>query len=84
MQNIDQILEQHIDGGDLPCAVAGFANADGNLYTGAAGVRSLDASQAMTTDTIFDIASMTKDITTDTTLQLVEQGLIDLDTPITA
>ncbi len=44
MQNIDQILEQHIDGGDLPCAVAGFANADGNLYTGAAGVRSLDAS----------------------------------------
>ncbi|HAB39559.1 MAG TPA: hypothetical protein DCE52_16440 [Rhodobacteraceae bacterium] len=38
----------------------------------------------MTTDTIFDIASMTKDITTDTTLQLVEQGLIDLDTPITA
>ena len=84
MQNIDQILEKHIAGGDLPCAVAGIANADGTLYMGAAGLRSLDASDAMTTDTIFAIASMTKAITTVATLQLVEQGLIDLDTPITA
>jgi len=84
MQNIDQILEKHIASGDLPCAVAGVANADGTLYMGAAGLRSLDASDAMTTDTIFAIASMTKAITTVATLQLVEQGLIDLDTPITA
>ncbi len=84
MQNIDQILEKHIASGGLPCAVAGIANADGTLYMGAAGLRSLDASDAMTTDTIFAIASMTKAITTVATLQLVEQGLIDLDTPITA
>ena len=84
MQNIDQILEKHIASGDLPCAVAGVANAEGTLYMGAAGLRSLDASDAMTTDTIFAIASMTKAITTVATLQLVEQGLIDLDTPITA
>ena len=84
MQNIDQILEKHIASGDLPCAVAGIANADGTLYMGAAGLRSLDASDAMTTDTIFAIASMTKAITTVATLQLVEQGLIDLDTPINA
>ena len=31
MQNIDQILEKHIAGGGLPCAVAGIANADGTL-----------------------------------------------------
>ena len=84
MQNIDQILEKHIASGDLPCTVAGVANADGTLYMGATGLRSLDASDAMTTDTIFAIASMTKAITTVATLQLVEQGLIDLDTPITA
>ena len=84
MQNIDQILEKHIASRDLPCAVAGVANAEGTLYMGAAGLRSLDASDAMTTDTIFAIASMTKAITTVATLQLVEQGLIDLDTPITA
>jgi CubicO group peptidase (beta-lactamase class C family) len=84
MQNIDEILDKHIASGDLPCAVAGVANADGTLYMGAAGLRSLDDTQTMTTDTIFAIASMTKAITTVATLQLVEQGLIDLDTPITA
>ena len=84
MQNIEQILEKYIVSGDLPCALAGVANADGTLYMGAAGLRSLDDSQAMTTDTIFAIASMTKAITTVATLQLVEQGQIDLDTPITA
>lgn len=84
MQNIEQILEKYIVSGDLPCALAGVANADGTLYMGAAGLRSLDDSQAMKTDTIFAIASMTKAITTVATLQLVEQGQIDLDTPITA
>lgn len=84
MENITGILEKHINSGNLPCAVAGVANAEGTLYIGAAGLRSLDDSQAMTTDTIFAIASMTKAITTVATLQLVEQGLIDLDTPITA
>ena len=83
MKNIDEILSRYIASGDLPCAVAGVANADGTLYMGAAGLRSLDETQAMTTDTIFAIASMTKAITTVATLQLVEQGLIDLDAPIT-
>ena len=83
MKNIDEILSRYIASGDLPCAVAGVANAHGTLYMGAAGLRSLDETQAMTTDTIFAIASMTKAITTVATLQLVEQGLIDLDAPIT-
>jgi len=83
MQTIDEILDKHIASGDIPCAVAGVANADGTLYMGAAGLRSLDDTQVMTTDTIFAIASMTKAITTVATLQLAEQGLIDLDTPIT-
>lgn len=84
MQRIDQILAKNIASGDLPCAVAGVANADGTLYTGAAGSRSLEAAEAMTTDTIIAIASMTKAITTVAALQLVEQGSIDLDSPITA
>jgi len=84
MQHIDEILEKHIASKNLPCAVAGVANSDGTLYTGATGVRSLDGFEPMTTDTIFAIASMTKAITTVATLQLVEQGLIDLDAPITA
>jgi CubicO group peptidase (beta-lactamase class C family) len=84
MQNINGILEKYIASGNLPSAVAGVANASGTLYMGAAGLRSLDHSEPMSTDTIFAIASMTKAITTVATLQLVEQGIIDLDTPITA
>jgi methyl acetate hydrolase len=84
MKVIDEILEKHIAGGNLPCAVAGVANSDGTLYTGAAGLRSLDYSVPMTVDTIFAIASMTKLVTTVATLQLVEKELIDLDTPINA
>ena len=83
IQDIDEILEEPIASENLPCAVAGVANSDGTLYMGAAGVRSLDGSEPMTTDTIIAIASMTKAITTVATLQLVEQGLIDLDAPIT-
>ena len=83
IQGIDEILEEPIASENLPCAVAGVANSDGTLYMGAAGVRSLDGSEPMTTDTIIAIASMTKAITTVATLQLVEQGLIDLDAPIT-
>lgn len=84
MQNIDEILKKHVAGGNLPCAVAGFANGNGTLYEGAAGLRSIKDIQPMTPDTIIAIASMTKAITTVAILQLVEQGQIDLDTPITA
>ena len=83
-QDIDDILEGHTISKNLPCALAGVANSDGTLYMGAAGMRSLGGSEPMSTDTIFAIASMTKAITTVATLQLVEQGLIDLDAPITA
>ena len=70
-------MEKHIASGNLPCAIAGVADSAGTLYMGAAGVRSLDGSEPMTTDTIIAIASMTKAITTVATLQLVEQGLIE-------
>ena len=59
MRTIDEILDKHIASGDLPCAVAGVANADGTLYMGAAGLRSLDDTQVMTTDTYFALALKT-------------------------
>lgn len=82
-RDLDEILAKRVTNHDLPCAVAGVANTAGTLYTGAAGVRSLDGSDAMTPDTLVAIASMTKAITTVATLQLVEQGHIDLDAPVT-
>jgi CubicO group peptidase (beta-lactamase class C family) len=52
------------------------------IYQGAFGKRSLDRPDAMTLDSVFWIASMTKAITTAAGMQLVEQGKLSLDAPI--
>jgi CubicO group peptidase (beta-lactamase class C family) len=76
---LDQILEGATG---VPGVVAAVANADGVLYQGAAGLRDVASGEAMETDTIFDIASMTKPVTTVAVLQLVEQGRVALDAPV--
>src|ERR1700721_1163162 len=53
----------------------------GTIYSGAFGVRSLGQSQAMTLDSVFWIASMTKAVTTAAAMQMVEQGKLKLDQP---
>jgi len=55
---------------------------DGVAYQGAFGRRALPDGAAMTTDTVFWIASMTKAITSTAAMQLVEQGRLALDRPI--
>jgi len=62
-----------------------MAVGDGGLiYQGAFGVRALPSGAAMTMDTVFRIASMTKAITSVAALQLVEQGKLSLDGPVPA
>ena len=65
----------------VPGVVALATNRDGNIYEGAAGVRSLGNGAAMTTDTICAIFSTTKAIAGTACLQLVEEGRLDLDAP---
>jgi methyl acetate hydrolase len=78
---LDAKLLQKIDSGRIPGVVAMVANADGILYEGAAGKRSIESGVPMTPDTIVAVASMTKAITTTGLLQLVDQGLVELDLP---
>jgi methyl acetate hydrolase len=52
------------------------------IYQGAFGSRDMSMSQAMTTDSVFWIASMTKAITSVAAMQLVEQGRLSLDGPV--
>lgn len=65
----------------VPGVVAGLTTDRETIYLDAAGVRSVDAEQPMTTDTTFAIFSTTKAITATTALQLVESGDLDLDAP---
>jgi methyl acetate hydrolase len=81
---IDAALRGAVDAGTVPGVVAMAATADGPLYEGAFGVRRLGDSAAMTRDTVFRIASMTKAITSVAAMQLVEQGKLSLNDPVPA
>src|SRR6266478_9907112 len=79
---IDQILRQKSDAREIPGVVAIAANSKETLYQGAFGKRDLSKADAMTVDSVFWIASMTKAMTTAAAMQLVEQGKLSLDAPI--
>jgi methyl acetate hydrolase len=79
---VDRVLREAVDRGDVPGVVAVAATRDGPVYEGAFGRRSLSDGAAMTADTVFWIASMTKAITSTAAMQLVEQGKLGLDRPI--
>jgi methyl acetate hydrolase len=83
---IDQILRGMSDAEQIPGVVAMAATSRDVIYQGAFGKRDLskdDAKEnAMTPDSVFWIASMTKAITAAAAMQLVEQGKLSLDEPI--
>lgn len=79
---IDQVLRQAVEAGEVPGVVAAAGTAGGTLYEGAFGKREIGKPEAMTRDTVFWIASMTKAITAAAAMQLVEQRKLALDAPI--
>ena len=79
---IDAVLRRAVEAGEVPGVVALAATDRGILYEGAFGRRDLAAGPAMTLDTIFRIASMTKAVTSVAAMQLVEAGKLALDEPI--
>jgi methyl acetate hydrolase len=78
---IDAILKARVDAGDAPGVVAMAATKDSVIYQGAFGVRAKGAPAAMSSDTVFAIASMTKLLTSIAAMQLVERGKLSLDEP---
>jgi len=82
LPNIDRLLSAAAEKSEIPGVVALAATAQGPIYQGAAGKRALPAGPAMTVDSVFWIASMTKAITSTAAMQLVERGKLTLDKPI--
>ena len=79
---IDQVLRQAAEARQVPGVVAVAATDKGTLYEGAFGKRNIAQGPDMTLDTVFWIASMTKAVTSTAAMQLVEQGKLQLDQPI--
>ena len=82
LAGIDLAFRKAADAKEIPGVVAMAANGDGILYEGAFGKRNLVKGPDMTPDSVFWIASMTKALTATAAMQLVEQGKLQLDEPI--
>ena len=78
---IDETLRSGIARRKIPAVVGMAASEKKTLYTGAFGIRD-SSGVPVRADSIFAIASMTKAITTVAALQLVDQGKVDLDEPV--
>jgi methyl acetate hydrolase len=78
---IAPILESSLQQHKIPCAVAMAATSGKITYTGAFGKRDSKSGVAVTPESMFVIASMTKPITSVASMQLVEQGKLKLDEP---
>ena len=78
------VLDQTIAAGKLNFAVAAVGDAEGQAWSYAAGYQDAEKTKPASPDNIIQIASMTKLVTTIAALQLMEQGKLDLDTPISA
>lgn len=82
LQEIDKAVVAAIEGKKLPGGVVWFER-DGAIYKKAYGLRSVEPEEAMSEETIFDAASLTKVVaTTPAIMLLVERGKIDLDAPV--
>jgi uncharacterized protein YbbC (DUF1343 family)/CubicO group peptidase (beta-lactamase class C family) len=81
---VDAVIQQAISDGNIPGAVLIVGHDGAVIYRKAYGSRALEPRrEAMTLDTVFDLASLTKVIVTTTAvMQLVETGKVRLNDPV--
>lgn len=80
--SIQTILDRAVESGAIAGAAAFVGNRAGTLAAHSAGIADPATGAPMQGDTLFQIASMTKAITSVAAMQLVEQGQLSLDGPI--
>ena len=79
---ITGVLQQAVQRGDAPSLVALVVDRNGTLYEAAAGKLDAGHHTPMPHDAIFNIASMTKPVTSVAVMMLLEQGALLLDDPV--
>jgi methyl acetate hydrolase len=82
--DLSDVLAGAVKTAGLAGAVAIVGDRGGVRYAEAFGVRDLENAAPMSVDTLFQIASMTKAITSVAAMQLVEKGKLSLDVPLGA
>jgi len=77
LERLDELIDQH----HVPGAAVAVLH-DGQLHEAAAGVLSTSTRVRATTDSVWQIGSVTKLVTAALVMQLVDDGLVSLDDPI--
>lgn len=82
LENINTIMEEYIDQQLLPCTITLVARHGEIVHLEAQGWKDVDATIPVEEDDIFRMFSMTKPITSVAILILYEEGLLQLDDPV--
>jgi CubicO group peptidase (beta-lactamase class C family) len=83
-QNIAIRMQKAVQAGEIPGMVLALGDRHGMRMEAGFGSRALGSAEAMTHDSVFWIASMTKAITGAAAMMLVEAGKLSLDAPAAA
>lgn len=82
LKRIDELMQRYIDADLVAGTVTIVARKGRVVHFNNLGLKDVAANEAMTTDTIFRMASMTKPIASAALMMLYEEGLFQLDDPI--
>ncbi|WP_321491466.1 serine hydrolase domain-containing protein [uncultured Desulfobacter sp.] len=81
LKNLESKLKKNMEACGVPAACIGVYH-KGKLYTAATGILNINTGVEATSDSCFQIGSITKVFTATLVMQLVEQGRLELDKPV--
>ncbi|MVM41557.1 serine hydrolase [Spirosoma sp. HMF3257] len=81
---VDQFITQHMESANVPGLSIALIRNNKLVYSKGYGLTKSDSTQRVTSATIFDAASLSKPVFAYAVLQLVEEGLLELDKPLYA
>jgi putative ATP-binding cassette transporter len=82
-QAIDKIIDTNLKKSEIPGLAVVIVKGDEVVYNKGFGYADKDAGTTMTTDTLFEIGSMSKSFTALAIVKLIEQGRLHMDDPVT-
>jgi CubicO group peptidase (beta-lactamase class C family) len=82
LQRIAQMLQRHIDAGEMSGAAAIVARKGKIVYQTSLGVIDLETKKPVTPETMWRVASMTKPVTSVALMMMIEEGKVHLNDPV--
>ena len=82
LKRIEEVTQKHVDAGLVPGAVMLVARRGKVAWTATLGKRDVASGDVLKPDSIFRIYSMTKPIVSVATMQLVEEGRLQVSDPV--